>query len=222
VPVVTALRATRGGRIAVHIDDAYLCSISESLLARQRLFKGRELHDAEVDELREAASAERVMGDAHRLLGHRQRSTSELRRRLLDKEHTVQAVDEAIERLIADGLLDDEAFARAFVHDKRAAGGWGRGRLERELRRLGVPVAAVDAALAGDGGGEAEGEDDELARALAVLHRRPRPSPPYDGDKRRAFAALQRRGFASGVAYEALRRWIDASRAPLADDDARS
>jgi regulatory protein len=206
VPVVTALRATRGGGIAVHLDGVYLCTVSEALLAGRRLFKGLELDEAEVAALRAEASAERIMGDAYRLLGHRQRSTAELRRRLLDKGHTGEAVAGALERLTADGLLDDEAFARAFVHDKRAAGGWGRARLERELGRLGVPAAVVAAAL-GD-----EGEPVELERALVVLRRRPRPSPPYEGDKRRALAALQRRGFANEVAYAAVRRWVDDAR----------
>lgn len=207
MPVVTALRATRGGGIAVHLDGAYACTVSEALLARRRLFKGLELAEAEAQALRAEASAERIMDDAHRLLGHRQRSTAELRQRLLDKGHTEQAVAGALARLTADGLLDDEAFARAFVHDKRAAGGWGRGRLERELRRLGVPAAAVEAALGGD-----EGAGDEVARALVVLRRRPRPAPPYEADKRRAFAALQRRGFTSEVAYAAVRRWVDEAR----------
>ncbi len=130
---------------------------------------------------------------------------------------TTSAVAAALTRLTADGLLDDDAFARAFVHDKRAAGGWGRARLERELARLGVPAAAVEAAVAGEG----ETEGDELARALAVLNRRPSPAPPYDGDKRRAFAALQRRGFATGIAYEAIRCWVAAARGAQADDGLR-
>jgi len=206
VPVVTALRATRGGGIAVHLDGAYACTVTEALLARHRLFKGLELDEAEAAALRAAASAERIMSDAYRLLGHRQRSTAELRRRLSDKGHTLETVDDALARLSADGLLDDEAFARAFVHDKRAAG-WGRVRLERELQRLGVPRAALEAAL-----GDADGEGDELGRALAVLRRRPRPRPPYDADRRRAFAALQRRGFSTEVAYAAVRRWVGEHR----------
>jgi regulatory protein len=214
VPVVTALRTTRGGGIAVHLDGGYLCTVGEALLARHRLFEGRELDEAEAEGLLNEASAERIMGDAYRLLGHRQRSTAELQRRLLDKGHTDEAVAAALTRLTADGLLDDAAFARAFVHDKRATGGWGRGRLERELARLGVDAATVEAAVAGEG----ESEGDELARALAVLRRRPSPAPPYDSDRRRALAALQRRGFATGVAYEAIRHWVAAAREARADD----
>ncbi len=165
MPVVTALRATRRGGVALHVDDAYVCVVSESLVARWRLFKGRELSADDVDRIRAAASSERVMSDAYRLLGHRARSAEELRRRLLAKDHDAAAVSECLQRLAADGFLDDAAFARSYVADKRAARRLGLERIRRGLRELGVDLSLVDAALdeAAPGGG------DELNRALAVL-----------------------------------------------------
>jgi regulatory protein len=81
------------------------------------------------------------MGDAHRLLGHRQRSTAELRTRVCSTRSTPpQAVAEALARLTDDGLLDDEAFARAFVHDKRRGRAAGVAGVSRASSRLGVPA----------------------------------------------------------------------------------
>jgi regulatory protein len=202
VPVVTALRATRRGGVALHVDGEYLCVVSESLVARWRLFKGRELATADLDELRAAASAERVTGDAHRLLGHRARSADELRRRLLAKGHDEAAVERAVERLTADGLLDDAEFARSFAADKRRLSGWGTERIRRDLRRLGVDAPVVDAAL-----GEGGDDDLELERALAVLRKRGAPQQPLEADRRRAFDALRRRGFSTSTAYAAIRLW---------------
>jgi regulatory protein len=205
VPVVTALRATRRGGVALHVDDDYACVVSESLVARWRLFKGRELSEADVAAIRSAASGERVMGDAYRLLGHRARSREELRRRLLAKEHDAHAVEAALERLAADGFLDDAAFARSYVADKRQLASWGVERIRRGLRELGVDSLVIDEAL-GEGGGE---EGEELDRALAVLRRRGAPEQPLDAARRRAFQALQRRGFSSPVAYAAVRLWVE-------------
>ena len=203
MPVVTALRATRRGGVALHVDGEYVCVVSESLLARWRLYKGRELDDEALAELRAASSSERVMGDAYRLLGHRARSRAELRRRLLEKEHEEHAVDAALERLAADGFLDDAAFAHSYVADKRRLGGWGVERIRRGLAELGVAVDVVDAELEAESGGEG----DELERALAMLERRGAPGEPVDAAKRRAYQALLRRGFSSPVAYAAVRRW---------------
>jgi regulatory protein len=205
VPVVTALRATRRGGVALHVDEEYVCVVSESLVARWRLFKGRDLDDTDVAEIRAASSAERVMGDAYRLLGHRARSREELRRRLLAKEHDEPTVGDALKRLAVDGFLDDAAFARSYVADKRRLDAWGAERIRRGLRELGVEQALIDDALA-EGGGE---EVDELERALAVLRRRGAPEPPLDAARRRAFQALQRRGFSSSTAYAAVRIWVD-------------
>lgn len=205
MPVVTALRATRRGGVALHVDDEYVCVVSASLVARWRLFKGRELDAADVAAIRAASSAERVMGDAYRLLGHRARSREELRRRLLAKEHDEHAVEDALEKLSADGFLDDAAFARSYAADKRRIGGWGEERIRRGLRELGVSGADADDALGAPG----EGEGEELERALAVLRRRGAPEQPLDAARRRAFQALQRRGFSSSVAYAAVRLWTE-------------
>ena len=205
MPVVTALRATRRGGVALHVDEEYACVVSESLVARWRLFKGRELSADDLAHIRAAASAERVMGDAYRLLGHRARSVEELRRRLLAKEHDEAAVDDALERLSAGGFLDDAEFARSYVADKRRLEGWGVERIRRGLRELGVDGTVIDGAL-----GEGSADDGgELDRALAALRKRGAPEQPLEAARRRAFQALQRRGFSSSVAYAAVRRWID-------------
>ena len=177
--------------------------VSESLVARWRLFKGRELTAGDVAHIRAASPAERVMADAHRLLGFRARSTEELRRRLLDREHDAMTVAEALERLTGDGLLDDAAFARAYVTDKRRIDGWGADRIRRGLLGLGVDRSSVDDALA-EGADEGAGE---LDRALAVLRKRGAPEQPRDAARRRAYQALQRRGFSASTAYAAVRIW---------------
>ena len=202
--VVTALRATRRGGVALHVDGSYVCTVGESLVARWRLFKGRELDDETLAQIKEQASAARVLADAYRLLGHRARSRMELRERLLAKEHTEQAVAGALEALQRDGLLDDADFARSYVADKRRLSGWGAERIRRGLAALGVDGADVEAAL---GGPAEEGAGEELDRALAVLRKLGPPRPPLEAARRRAYQALLRRGFAAGLAYAAVKRW---------------
>jgi regulatory protein len=205
VGVVTALRAGRRGRVSVFVDGVYACSVSEALLAKRRLYQGLELDDADLESLRRQASGERILGDAHRLLAQRQRSREELRRRLLQKDHTEEAVAEALERLAGDGLLDDRAFADAFVADKRRFGGWGAERIRRGLVDLGVPADTIALALGGSD------DDTEVERALEILRRGGPPRPPLEAARRRAYAVLQRRGFAGAVCYTAVKRWSESA-----------
>ncbi len=206
MPVVTALRGTRRGRVEVYVDGELACTVGEAAVARWRLHKGRELDQAGLEALARDASADLARADAYRLLGHRARSASEVRRRLLAREHPPEAVDAAMQSLADEGLLDDAAFACSYVADKQRLAGWGEERIRRGLAEAGVPDEDVRSAL----GTPAEGEhgDAELERAREVLRRRaPAAAPCDDAARRRAYQLLVRRGFASGVAYAAVRLW---------------
>ena len=201
--VVSTLKATRAGRIAVHLDGEYACTVGDALLVRLGLFVGRSLTDEQVGELCSEASAERALSDAHRLLGHRARARAELGARLTAKGHPEETVQRVLEHLQEGGLLDDHAFARAYVADARRLHGRGTERIARDLARLGADPAAVQAALADTG---ADTQADELQRALSALSRL-KASAPAEAASRRAYQLLLRRGFSATVAYDAVRQW---------------
>jgi len=105
---------------------------------------------------------------------------------------------EVIGRLIEEGLLDDERFARRFTEDKRDLSGWGPERIREALRDRGVAAELVDSAL------EGEGEDEQLSRAAVLLAERGL-SCDSDAERERALRLLVRRGYALELAYEAVR-----------------
>jgi len=204
VPIVTSIESLRGGRLAIDVDGERLAVVSQALVARRRLFVDRELSPQELVDLRAEGAREASLADAHRLLTHRSRSRRELTDRLLAKGHPEDVVTIVVERLEGDGLLDDRAFAAAFVADKRSLAGWGRQRIAAGLAAAGVSRDVAEEALGEDAA------DDELRRALALLRRGPAAEPPYEAARRRAFDRLRRRGFAPAVAYAALDRWLNA------------
>jgi len=206
VPVVTSVESLRGGRIAVEIDGERFLVASQALVARRRLFVDRQLSREELLDLRAEGAREVALADAHRLLAHRSRSRRELADRLLAKGHPEDVIAVVVERLKDDGILDDRAFAAAFVADKRQLAGWGRQRIANGLASAGVPREVAEEVLGGDDA------DDELCRALALLRRGPAATPPFETARRRAFDRLRRRGFAAAVAYAALDRWLDEAR----------
>jgi regulatory protein len=208
MPTVTALRPTRReGRVSVHVDGLFVAAVGESFVVGHGLFVGLELSAAQLSALRDDAGAEHVLADAYRLLAHRARSQGELVARLRAKGHSEPNVRAVIDRLSGEGLVDDRAFAAAFVADKRRLAGWGAGRIARELDRLGVEAAIVEAALPRSD----EAAADELARARAALEHRGPARPPLDADRRRAYEFLMRRGYDTAVAYRAVREWSVAA-----------
>jgi len=207
VPVVTALKPTRSsGRLAVHIDGRYAFAASASFIARHGVHEGRDYDEGGLGLLLEAASAESVLTDAYRLLNHRARSRAELRERLLRKRHDASQVEATLTHLAAEGLLNDAAFAAAFVADKVRLSGWGRERIVRALMAHGLTVQQADEAVVSLTA-EAEAE-----RALAALRRQGSPRPPLERAKKRALDHLLRRGFAGPIAYRAVAEWSAVDR----------
>ena len=76
------------------------------------------------------------------------RSRAELRRWLTQREYGPAEVDETLDRLTAAGLLDDEAYARAFARSRATGKGFGTRRIAAELARRGIARSTVDRVLA--------------------------------------------------------------------------
>ena len=107
----------------------------------------------------------------------------------------------AVARAVACGLVDDRRYADVLVRS-RLAQGKGRRGIAAELAELGIDAEGV-AALAE--GGQGDGDDaGELARALAVLDRRP---PRAKNLRDAAYRRLVQKGYGSSVASSAARRW---------------
>jgi len=162
-----------------------------------------------------------VLDAAARFLEVRPRSVDEVRRRLRDAGYRLDLVVAAIERLTDLGMLDDEAFARAWVESRDRARPRGERALRSELRRKGVVDSIVtevlgerDAGLGGaaapDGGGAPAESADETAAARLLARRGAAAAREADPRRRRAkaYALLARNGFDPDVAGRAVAAWL--------------
>ncbi len=159
-----------------------------------------------------------VLDAALRFLEVRQRSVAEVRRRLTGAGYGSDLVDAAVARLVDLGMLDDEAFARAWVESRDRARPRGEHALRQELRLKGIEASTIDTVLearhrdAHRAGADAA-PDDAAAERLLERHARSLariPDPRLR--RRRAYAILARHGFDPDVARR-------ASAAMVADED---
>ena len=196
MPLVTGLAPDprRPGYCTVEVDRGRFASLPAEVVGGLRLAIGRELSRATLDRLQAAADEEAASRAALRALTRRPHARADLRRRLVLRQHPPQAVDRALERLAAQGLLNDRRYAEHFAAT-RAARGRGPARLVTDLLRQGVErraaEAAVRAALSAEGIDPARAARQVAERRAAQLG-----DLPAAVKRRRLRAYLARRGYA--------------------------
>jgi regulatory protein len=139
------------------------------------------------------------------------RTRDELQALLGRRNVPSDVIQRVLDRLEAVGLVDDRAYAEAFVDSRRDRSGWSRRSIQQRLRDKGVDSELIAAAL------DTLDADDEYATALALARKRWRQTRSLESAirKRRLLAALGRRGYSADVAR---RVWQQVS-ADAADDD---
>jgi regulatory protein len=171
---------------------------------RQKTLEAIRAERAEIDD------PTLVMGAALRFLESRARSTAEVQRRLVTHGYRPDLVEGCVERLTELGMLDDDAFARAWVESRDRARPRGERALRAELRQKGVERPIVDAVLEDRAGTsddpDGPGADEDAARRLLEKNARSleRILDPR-ARRQRAYALLARNGFDPDVAATATR-----------------
>ncbi|EIV96008.1 recombination regulator RecX [Frankia sp. QA3] len=141
-----------------------------------------------------------------RQLATRARSRAELATTLRRRGVADDVAATVLDRLTAVGLVDDGAFAAAFVSSARAQRGLGRQALAAELRRRGVQPDVVEAATAV----VAVEDEEETARDLVRRRLRSMERLPEQARARRLLAMLMRRGYPAELAIRVVREQAGA------------
>ncbi|MDN5686239.1 MAG: recombination regulator RecX [Brachybacterium sp.] len=143
-----------------------------------------------------------------RLLAMRRRSDGEMRTRLARREVPADIAHEVMARIDRAGLIDDAAFARDWVAQRRALRSLGDEALRRELADRAVDPAVIDAALS-TGQSDEETRCRELVRSRIDHRDRQRLRTDRDGNHRRRLsrrldALLTRKGYPGSLAVHVI------------------
>ncbi|MET8629938.1 recombination regulator RecX [Kitasatospora sp. NPDC004669] len=136
-----------------------------------------------------------------RLLTGAAKTRKQLADALRKREIPEDVADEVLTRLEEVGLIDDAAFAAAWVESRHAVRGLSRRALAQELRTKGVAADLVEQAVA------QLDHDDEADAARALVERKLRSTRGLDPQvrTRRLVGMLARRGYSEGLAFRVVR-----------------
>ena len=128
------------------------------------------------------------------LLSARPYATRALHRKLIQKQYSAADADDAIRRLVDNGLLDDAKYAEQYARSKMLSAGTSKRRVQQDLYRKGIAGDLATNAIAN------VLESEEIDPAV-VIERVARKKLAQLGDlepvvlRRRLFAFLARRGY---------------------------
>lgn len=134
------------------------------------------------------------------------RSRHELEERLARRNVPEDVATRLLDRFEEVGLVDDEAFARAWVESRQRTRSLARTALAVELRRKGIDDETAKSVLA-----EVDPDDEEAAARLLVQKklRTLRGLDPQVAT-RRLVGMLARKGYSPGLAFAVVRQELGA------------
>ncbi|MCK4505266.1 MAG: RecX family transcriptional regulator [Candidatus Aegiribacteria sp.] len=157
-----------------------------------------EIDAAAVEEVAVRKQAPAARKDTERHLAKSERTVSQLRRFLLEKQYHKQVIEDTLEWAKRSNLVDDERYASIFLRSHSGNSPMGKYRIRTELQRRGVEGRIIDSILE-------EHDDRELSEVLIRTVKSRYAHLDRDKAFRRAAGYLKRRGFNSDLIMMVLK-----------------
>lgn len=174
------------------IDEAYI---------RENLLSQTDSNGADLKLIANNKTAQKAFNKIECLIRVRDRAVSEVEARLIQDEYPQEAINEAIERALMCGYLDDLRFTEVFIRTRIEAGK-GLSGIIRDLKRLQIDPYTLE----GFPYQYLPENYEAIDSALNVLLKKP---PRAKNKSQAAYAKLIREGYASSDASEAVQRWVN-------------
>jgi len=151
-----------------------------------------------------------------RLLTLAPRTRAQLAEALRKKDIPDEAAAEVLSRFEDVGLIDDAAFARAWVESRHHSRGLAGRALSAELKQRGVASDEIQAAI-----GEQLSPEAEIAAARRLVAARLPATRglPVQQRTRRLAGQLARKGYPAGLAFRVIREALEGEGDAAALDD---
>ena len=184
--VITAVEPRRKQMCALFIDGEYVMNLDAQTLIENRFDVGREIDDDELKEIIEKSGERRAKEKALWLISYRNHSEKELFDQLR-RDFDEASAQKAVSRMAELGLINDEEFAKAYARRLVYGKKLSAKAAEYELLRKGIDKPTAEQVIG-------ELDYDAQAQIIDFINRKYK-NISDEKIKRRAVAALQRKGY---------------------------
>jgi regulatory protein len=174
-------------RVNIYLDGEFAFGLTTIVAAWLRV--GQELGEEKTASLKSADEREVTYQKALHFLSYRPRSSAEVRQNLIKRGLCENLIDETVIRLQNAGLVNDEAFAQAWVENRNSFRPRGKTALRMELRRKGLSDEIVQSVL------DKQVNEAALALVAAQKYARRLVGLEWSDFRQKLGSFLARRGF---------------------------
>jgi regulatory protein len=174
-------------RVNIYLDGEFAFGLARIIAAW--LKAGQQLSDEKFAQLQADDAREVTYLKALHYLSFRPRSSQEVHQNLIKRGCEEAYIEETISRLQAAGLVNDEAFARAWVDNRAAFRPRSKAALRVELRQKGLSDEVVQSVL------DEQVDEEALAFEAARKQSRRYAGLAWAEFRQKLGAYLARRGF---------------------------
>ena len=200
MPIITAITPQKRNkaRVNIFLDEKFAFGLSMQTAAN--LTVGTEFTPELAQIINTKEELENARQQAFRLIAMRPRSITEVRRRLIQRKHEDEVIEQTLTYLQEKGYLDDLAFAKYWLDQRETFKPRGARAIQQELGQKGVNREIIQTVLI---------DFDELDNAQRAANSRVHqwatlPQPQF---QKKMSGFLKRRGFA----YDTVRQVTNES-----------
>lgn len=187
-------------RYSVFIDGRYAFSLDDETLFKSKLKAGDEITEEKAAALIRSAQYMTCKDYGFKLVSKKLYTAHDLLQKLKAKEFDKAIAEEVCSRFTELGLIDDRAFAEAYISDASKLKQKGKRAISSELYRHGIEKALIDELL--DGFENPDGLEKIISKRL-------KDKNPDRKTLNNLFAACMRKGYSAGEVKNALKKYTD-------------
>lgn len=139
----------------------------------------------------------RCKNHALKLISYSQKTSFDIRKKLRDKKFSSESIEETINFLNEYGLIDDEAYVRAYVNDKSSLSSRSKNKIFYKLKAKSIPEDLILKYL------DEISDEDEYEKALILAKRKAGDDLSFD-NKQKVYRYLGGRGFSYDIINRCL------------------
>ena len=135
---------TKKNKYNVYLSNGEVLNLQEQVITENEIMLKKEMSQELYNKLVRDNKIYELMEMAVKYISVRLRSIKEVKDYLLKKGGSNNEVEDAVQKLIESGYLDDDRFTKAFIKDKLKFTTIGDYKIKMQLNKLGVSTSIIE------------------------------------------------------------------------------